>query len=91
MKIFIWDDRSYKLIESDEEYDTKEWCIVHKLFVRWNVSVFKKSQIFSTISLFLLHGVFILTLIHIKNQVNEFLLETKMFVPSEIIRIFSIF
>lgn len=46
MKIFIWDDRSYKLIESDEEYDTKEWCIVHKLFVRWNVSVFKKKSNF---------------------------------------------
>lgn len=38
MKLFIWDDRNYKLIEDGEEYDDKKFTIIRKLFVQYKVS-----------------------------------------------------
>lgn len=38
MKLFIWDDRNYQLIEEGDDYDEKNYTVVRKLFVRYNVS-----------------------------------------------------
>lgn len=38
MKLFIWDDRNYRLIEEGDKYDEKNFCIVRKLFVRYKVN-----------------------------------------------------
>lgn len=35
MKLFIWDDYNWKLIEPTEEYNKNEYFIVRKLFVQW--------------------------------------------------------
>lgn len=38
MKLFIWDDRSLRLIDENDEYDAEVFTVVRKLFVCWKVS-----------------------------------------------------
>lgn len=33
--LFIWNDRKWKLIEHDAEYDDTNYFVIRKLFVRW--------------------------------------------------------
>ncbi|XP_031619112.1 uncharacterized protein LOC116338162 [Contarinia nasturtii] len=35
MKLFIWDDYEWRLIEDSDEYDKKKFSIVRTLFVQW--------------------------------------------------------
>lgn len=39
MKLFIWDDRNYRLIEEGDKYDDENFTVVRKLFVNYHVSI----------------------------------------------------